>query len=288
MSNMPLWERYIGSPLLRIHDTIYQKTNGRIGHRIPGAAAEPAAAHRRRQDRRSSAPTSLSYAEDGGDYLVVASKGGDPKAPGWYHNLKANPKVEINVGPKAVRPSPRGSSAPTTRTTRRLWKMVNDNNSNRYDGYQKRTTRPIPIVALTPLEQLLGEQFQRLSRAGAVAGSVPRWADATGLTITSSTSKCSASARTWSAASVGIADDGAAQPDVDDRLLLRGQLDAPAASSTRSSGPQRLAGAQPRHHLQVRQQQRHLPRRGCGATEALTVRNVTGSAARSLGRNSER
>ena len=43
---------------------------------------------------------SLSYARDGDDYLVVASKGGDPKAPGWYHNLKANPNVEINVGPK--------------------------------------------------------------------------------------------------------------------------------------------------------------------------------------------
>jgi len=43
---------------------------------------------------------SLSYARDGDDYLVVASKGGDPKAPGGYHNLKANPKVEINVGPK--------------------------------------------------------------------------------------------------------------------------------------------------------------------------------------------
>ena len=31
---------------------------------------------------------------------LVASKGGEPKAPGWYHNLKANPQVEINVGPK--------------------------------------------------------------------------------------------------------------------------------------------------------------------------------------------
>jgi deazaflavin-dependent oxidoreductase (nitroreductase family) len=37
---------------------------------------------------------------DGNAYLVVAPKGGDPKAPGWYHNLKANPNVEINVGPK--------------------------------------------------------------------------------------------------------------------------------------------------------------------------------------------
>ena len=32
----------------------------------------------------------------------------------------------------------------------RLWKLVNDNNSDRYDGYQKRTSRRIPIVALVP------------------------------------------------------------------------------------------------------------------------------------------
>jgi hypothetical protein len=33
----------------------------------------------------------------------------------------------------------------------RLWKLVNDGNSNRYDGYQKRTSRPIPVVRLTPM-----------------------------------------------------------------------------------------------------------------------------------------
>jgi hypothetical protein len=32
----------------------------------------------------------------------------------------------------------------------RLWKAVNDNNSGRYDAYQEKTKRPIPVVALTP------------------------------------------------------------------------------------------------------------------------------------------
>jgi hypothetical protein len=31
----------------------------------------------------------------------------------------------------------------------RLWKLVNDNSGNRYDAYQKKTTRPIPVVALS-------------------------------------------------------------------------------------------------------------------------------------------
>src|SRR6476619_4443268 len=49
----------------------------------------------------------------------------------------------------------------------------------------------------------LASSSRVVSRAGAVAGSVPRRADATGLTITSSTPNSSARARTWSAASVG-------------------------------------------------------------------------------------
>jgi F420H(2)-dependent quinone reductase len=32
----------------------------------------------------------------------------------------------------------------------RLWELVNKNNGNRYDGYQKKTSRPIPVVVLTP------------------------------------------------------------------------------------------------------------------------------------------
>ena len=82
-----------------LHDTIYKRTNGRIGHTIPGGPSNLSSTPPAQRPVRS-APTSLTYARDGDDYLVVASKGGDPKAPGWYHNLKANPNVEINVGPK--------------------------------------------------------------------------------------------------------------------------------------------------------------------------------------------
>jgi deazaflavin-dependent oxidoreductase (nitroreductase family) len=92
---------------------------------------------------------SLSYAKDGDSYLVVASMGGAPKSPGWYFNVKANPNVEINVGPKRMPAVARiiGDDDPDYP---RLWKLVNDNNNDVYKGYQTRTTRPIPIVALTP------------------------------------------------------------------------------------------------------------------------------------------
>jgi deazaflavin-dependent oxidoreductase (nitroreductase family) len=91
----------------------------------------------------------LTYARDGEDYLVVASKGGAPQAPGWYHNLKANPNVEINVGPRRF-PVTARTVQPGDPDYDRLWQMVNKNNANRYQAYQKLTSRPIPLVALAP------------------------------------------------------------------------------------------------------------------------------------------
>lgn len=146
--SMPLWEKYLGLPLLKVHDTIYQKTDGRIGHRIPGAPPS-LLLHTVGAKTGLARTTSLTYAKDGDSYLVVASKGGEPTAPGWYFNLKADPQVEINVGPKRFGVTARvvGTDDPDYP---RLWQLVNKNNANRYEGYQKRTTRPIPVVALTP------------------------------------------------------------------------------------------------------------------------------------------
>jgi deazaflavin-dependent oxidoreductase (nitroreductase family) len=135
---------------LRAHNAIYQGTNGWIGHRFPGAP-DALLLHTVGAKTGQARTTSLSYARDGDDYLVVASKAGDPKAPGWYHNLKANPNVEINVGPKrfAVTAQP---VVPGDPDYPRLWEVVNNmkNNKNRYIGYQKMTSRPIPVVRLTP------------------------------------------------------------------------------------------------------------------------------------------
>lgn len=133
--------------ILRIHDAVYRNTNGRIGHRmlgIPSLLLHTVGA--KTGQHRTAA---LTYARDGANYLIVASKGGDPKAPGWYHNLKADPNVEINVGPKRF-----GVTAkpvlPDDPDYARLWQIVNKNNGNRYEAYQKKTSRPIPVVVLTP------------------------------------------------------------------------------------------------------------------------------------------
>jgi deazaflavin-dependent oxidoreductase (nitroreductase family) len=143
-----LTEKAVGT-FVRVHDALYQRTNGWIGHRIPGA---PNSLLLHTVGARTGLPrtNSLSYASDGKDYLVVASNGGDKRAPGWYHNLKANPRVQINVGPKrfGVMAHP---VLPDDPDYARLWRIVNDNNGNRYDGYQSKTSRPIPIIKLAPI-----------------------------------------------------------------------------------------------------------------------------------------
>lgn len=133
---------------LRVHDIVYQRTNGWIGHHLPGA---PPSLLLHTIGAKTGVPrtNSLSYAQDGGDYLVVASKGGDPRSPGWYHNLKADPNVEINLGPRRIRviAHPVVSTDPDYV---RLWNLVNANNAGRYAAYQKKTARPIPVIRLTP------------------------------------------------------------------------------------------------------------------------------------------
>jgi F420H(2)-dependent quinone reductase len=133
--------------MLRAHDTIYKKTNGWIGHHMLGMPT--LLLHTVGAKTGQPRTSSLTYGRDSGNYLIVASKAGAPTAPGWYHNLKADPNVEINVGPKRF-----GVTAkpllPDDPDYARLWQIVNKVNGNRYEAYQKKTSRPIPIVVLTP------------------------------------------------------------------------------------------------------------------------------------------
>lgn len=133
--------------MLPIHDAIYQKTGGWIGHWVPGM---PPSLLLHTVGAKTGLPrtSTLSYARDGDSYLIVASNAGSDRYPAWYHNLRKHPECEINIGPKrfavtARRVTPEDADYP------RLWQLANKNNANRYNGYQRQTSRPIPIFALT-------------------------------------------------------------------------------------------------------------------------------------------
>ena len=133
--------------ILRVHQRIYEATDGRIGH---GWLGVPSLLLRTTGRRSGATRTNgLVYARDGDDYLVVASNGGADRAPAWLHNLRANPAVEIQLGRDRQKALARivGRSDPDYE---RLWRIVNENNRDRYSSYQHKTSREIPVVAITP------------------------------------------------------------------------------------------------------------------------------------------
>jgi len=84
----------------------------------------------------------------GGTVLVVASKAGAIKHPAWYHNVRANPDVEVTID--GQRRPMRASIVADGEERNRLWAIVCDN-YNGYATYQRRAgARVIPVVSLTP------------------------------------------------------------------------------------------------------------------------------------------
>ncbi|MFG2039386.1 nitroreductase family deazaflavin-dependent oxidoreductase [Dactylosporangium sp. NPDC048998] len=90
--------------------------------------------------------TPLMRVEHDGHYAVVASLGGAPKHPVWYHNLKANPHVELQDG--SVKRDYTAHEA--TGEEKELWWQRATATWPDYDGYQAKTARTIPLFVLTP------------------------------------------------------------------------------------------------------------------------------------------
>ena len=87
MSNITPVEQLVLLPLLRLHDMVYRKTNGRIGHQMPGMPPS-LLLHTTGAKTGQQRSNALTYAKDGDSYLVVASYAGNDKHPAWYHNLR--------------------------------------------------------------------------------------------------------------------------------------------------------------------------------------------------------
>jgi deazaflavin-dependent oxidoreductase (nitroreductase family) len=132
---------------LKLHQALYERTDGRVGH---GMIFVPTLLLRTTGKRSGKVRcNALVYARDEGDYVLVASNGGRDEPPGWLFNVRANRAVEIQVGRKRT--------AGTARVVERgepdyerLWRLVNENNHDRYNAYQAKTSRPIPLVVVSP------------------------------------------------------------------------------------------------------------------------------------------
>jgi deazaflavin-dependent oxidoreductase (nitroreductase family) len=91
----------------------------------------------------------LVYRRRGDDYVIVASKGGAPENPRWYHNILANPVVEVEVaGPEGIERFPARAEVLAEGPERDQLYAYMTEVWPAFADYQAKTTRTIPIVLL--------------------------------------------------------------------------------------------------------------------------------------------
>ena len=133
----------ISKVVTAVHVALYRATKGRLGGRT-GLPVLLLTTTGRRSGRRLTKP--LGYVKEGDDFLLAASNAGNDFFPSWWLNLEANPVAEIQVRGQRLSVNARKAS-PEERE--RLWPKFPEAYKG-YASYEKKTSREIPVVILTP------------------------------------------------------------------------------------------------------------------------------------------
>lgn len=126
---------------------LYRISGGRIGGKMNGGDVLLLTTTGRKTGKQRTLP--LIYIMDGPDYVLTASRGGAPKSPGWFFNLRDNPQAVIQVKDKQLNVT---AEVANPEKKRELWTRLVASMPF-YEEYQKKTTREIPMVLLHPVEK---------------------------------------------------------------------------------------------------------------------------------------
>ncbi len=130
-----------------LHTFLYRATGGRFGHKVPGGPGTMLLLDHVGAKSGKKRTSPLLYVEDGENVFVIASKGGFPKNPGWFYNLKANPDTTVQIRSERRPVHARVAGA---EERERLWPLA----VKAYGGYEdyaaRSKGREIPIVILEP------------------------------------------------------------------------------------------------------------------------------------------
>ena len=129
----------------QVHVAVLRATKGKMGSRMGEGRIVVLTTTGAKSGARHSKP--LMSVRDGDDYVVIASNAGLSHNPGWYYNIRAHPESRIEVDGRAI--DVRGRVA-TPEERARLWPDIVARFPN-YGGYEKKTTREIPLVILEPV-----------------------------------------------------------------------------------------------------------------------------------------
>src|SRR5437016_5319650 len=129
---------------MAIHVGLYRLTGGRIGGRIFGMEAMLLTTRGRRSGQTRATP--LTFFREGEAMILIASNGGAPRNPAWYHNLMANAETTVRIMDREV--PVRAEEIPPAEAEA-LWPRLLAQ-APIYGGYREKTSRTIPLIRLTP------------------------------------------------------------------------------------------------------------------------------------------
>jgi deazaflavin-dependent oxidoreductase (nitroreductase family) len=124
------------------HVKVYQETDGETGYNWNGTTAL-LFTHKGRKSGQMRT-NAIIFTGVGDRYAIIASKGGSPTHPGWYHNVCADPNVEVQIKGDKFAATARTAESPERE---KLWAEAIKQWPN-FDVYQSRTDRKIPVVVL--------------------------------------------------------------------------------------------------------------------------------------------
>jgi deazaflavin-dependent oxidoreductase (nitroreductase family) len=121
----------------------FRSNEGRVGGRFQGMPI--LLLHHRGAKTGTERVNPLAYRDLGtGAVAIFASKGGSPTNPDWYHNVRTNPEVRVEIGPETFEAMARVAEGDERE---RIWE-ANKRDIPGFAAYEKRTPRQIPVVIL--------------------------------------------------------------------------------------------------------------------------------------------
>lgn len=129
----------------RLHRTAFDLTRGRLGGTVAGLPVVKLTTTGRKTGRQRETML-ISPVHDADRVIIVASKGGAPRHPTWYLNLRDNPSVTITMLGES---RPMSAHTATAEEKAQLWPEIVKAYKG-YGGYQEKTDRDIPVVVLQP------------------------------------------------------------------------------------------------------------------------------------------
>ena len=139
-------DQYAPSPEGWVRDQVheFETSDGERGNTLRGVPIVVMTMKGARTGKTRKVP--VMRVEHEGEYAVVASKGGAPEHPRWYHNLQANSEVQLQDGASRTQMTVRELEG----DERAVWWERSVAVWPDYAGYQRKTDRQIPVFLLSP------------------------------------------------------------------------------------------------------------------------------------------